>query len=133
MDKRKLKKIIVVVIISVLFLIILSVALSFHAIYTGVKNICVQAKQEYAKDCVNSLVQFITSDEHSIKEKTHAVWALGQIADKRAIPYLQEFQRTLGCEKDPKKSKLCYEIFKALKWCEQGNATSWMYKNRDSW
>ena len=92
-----------------------------------------QAKEEYNQDCMNSLVLLIKSDAHSQKVKTHAVWALGQLADKRAIPHLQEFQIDNGCKEDPKKSKLCYEILKALKWCEHGNATSWMYKNMENW
>ncbi|HEX38366.1 MAG TPA: hypothetical protein ENG70_05910 [Candidatus Cloacimonetes bacterium] len=133
MDKRKLKKIIIILSIIVVFFIIFSIVVSYHAIYTGVKRICVEAKQEYGQDCVNSLARFIKSDEHTIKKKTHAIWALGQLADARAITYLKEFQKKFDCEDDSKKSKICYEILKALKWCEQGNATSWMYKNRSSW
>lgn len=133
MNRKKLKKIIIFLSIAVVCVIILSIIVSFHAIYTGVKRICVQAKEEYAQDCITSLVLLIKSDEHTTKEKIHAIWALGQLADKRALPYLNEFRKKFDCEADPERSKLCYELLKALKWCEHGNATSWMYNKREKW
>ena len=133
MDKRKLKKIILYILVITLFFIIMSIIFSFHAIYTGVKKICVEARREFGQDCTNSLVLFIKSDDHTLKEKRHAVWALGQLAEERSIPFLKQFQETYQCSDDPKKSKMCYEIFKALKWCEHGNATNWMYKNKEKW
>ncbi len=133
MDKKRLKKFIIYFLIIIIFFVILSVFLSFHAIYTGVKNVCVEAKQEFGQDCVQSLILFIRSDGHSQKQKIHAVWALGQLADKDAIPFLEDLQKEYTCEDDPKKSKICYEIYKAIKWCTHGNATNWMYKNKEKW
>ena len=133
MDKRKLKKIILYVSVIALFFIIMSVVFSFHAIYTSVKNICVEAKEEFRQNCVQSLILFIQSSNHSEKDKTHAVWALGQLADKNALPFLGNLQQEYTCENDQAKSKICYEIYKAIRWCAHGNATSWMYKNREKW
>ena len=133
MDKRKLKKIIMYVCAIVFFFIILSFVFSFHAIYTGVKNVCVEAKQEFGKDCVQSLILYIRSADHTQKDKIHAVWALGQIADKRAIPFLEESQEKYCCKNNEKQPKICYEIHKAIKWCTHGNATNWMYKNKEKW
>ena len=133
MDKRKLKKIMLYVCAIVIFFIILSFVFSFHAIYTGVKNVCVEAKQEFGKDCVQSLILYIRSADHTQKDKIHAVWALGQIADKNALPILKDLQKEFNCENNPKRLKICYEIHKAIKWCTHGNATNWMYKNKEKW
>jgi hypothetical protein len=133
MDKRKLKKVIIYVFAILLFFMIISVVFSFHAIYTGVKNICIRAKGDFGEDCITSLVLFVRSDNYSEKDKIHAIWALGQIADSTAIQYLEEFQKKYDCADRSKKSKICYELYKALKWCTRGNVTSWMYKNREKW
>ncbi len=133
MNTKKLKTYILYVLIIAIFFIILSVIFSFHAIYTGVKNVCVEAKQEFGKDCVQSLMLYIQSEEHTGKEKIHAVWALGQLADKNAILFLENLQEEYTCENDQAKSQICFEIYKAIKWCTHGNVTSWMYKNREKW
>ncbi|MBC8383300.1 MAG: hypothetical protein H8E22_05815 [Candidatus Cloacimonetes bacterium] len=133
MDKNRLKKFITYFLIIIIFFVILSVIFSFHAIYTGVKNVCVEAKQEFGQNCVQSLILFIRSDDHTQKQKIHAVWALGQLADSTAIPYLEEFKEKYECIDPSKKSKMCYELYKAIKWCTSGNVTSWMYKNREKW
>ncbi|MDP8241629.1 MAG: hypothetical protein P9M09_01185 [Candidatus Celaenobacter antarcticus] len=133
MDKNRLKKFITYFLIITIFFVVLSVVFSFHAIYTGVKNICVEAKREFGQDCVQSLMLYIRSDDHNRKDKRHAVWALGQLADKDAISFLEDLQKEYGCQEDPKKSKICYEIYKAIKGCTCGNVTSWMYKNKENW
>ena len=133
MDKKRLKKFITYFLIIIIFFVILSVIFSFHAIYTGVKNISVEAKQEFGQDCVQSLILYIRSENHTQKEKIHAVWALGQLTDKRAIPFLEELQEKYNCKNNEKQPKICYEIYKALKWCTHGNITNWMYKNNEKW
>ena len=133
MDKNRFKKFITYILIITIFFVILSVIFSFHVIYTGVKNVCVDAKQEFGQNCVQSLILYIRSDDHSQNEKIHAVWALGQLADKDALPFLEDLEKEYTCEDAQKKSKICYEIHKAVKWCTHGNATSWMYRNRDKW
>lgn len=117
------------VVLLTVFLLIVFIA-SFISIYNGVKNNCLKAKKSYNQDCINSLVKTIQSDKVSFREKNSAVWALGQLADKKALPFLYELDKTTSeqdrCSHD---KYLCkYEIKKAIKWCEKGNVTSWMYK-----
>lgn len=123
---------------SLLFIVVLIVAAvagSFISLFVSVKRICVEARTEYGKDCIASLCAYISTDTHSFKERNEAIWALGQIADGRALPLLTELNRTaLFHEKCNGNSFLCkYEIEKAIKWCTKGNITSWMYKGRDNW
>ena len=110
MDKNRLKKFITYFLIIIIFFVILSVIFSFHAIYTGVKNVCVEAKQEFGQNCVQSLILYIRSDDHTQKEKIHAVWALGQLADKGAIPSLEDLQEKYSCKNNEKQPKIYYEI-----------------------
>ncbi|HKZ34256.1 MAG TPA: hypothetical protein VJ179_00090 [Patescibacteria group bacterium] len=124
-------------IVSLLGLFIISVIFlySLYLIRKDVKTACLKAKTAYQKDCVESLIQVIQSGESSYREKNTAVWALGQIADKKALPFLSILEASL-----PKQERctydefICtYEVQKAIKWCTQGNVTSWMYRNRESW
>lgn len=117
-----------IIILFVSFLLIVFIV-SYIAIYNHVKNTCFNAKKIYGQDCVTSLIKIIQSDKASLREKNSAVWALGQLADTRALPFLYELNKTTPkqdrCGYD---SYLCkYEVEKAVKWCENGNATSWMY------
>lgn len=108
---------------------------SFYVIYKGVKVACVKAKTEYQEECVDSLIKVVKAGDKTFRDKNHAVWALGQLADKKALPFLYELGDFL-----PKQERcsyddfLCkYEVEKAIKWCERGNVTSWMYRNRENW
>jgi len=110
--------------------------MSFSRLHSTVKSVCLAAKNEYKKDCVSSLIETVQSEKHSFKERNDAVWALGQIADPQALPFLTELnrslpERNLGYESGLSKP----EVEKAIKWCgkEKTNITSWMYRNRENW
>jgi hypothetical protein len=76
------------------------------------------------------MINILDSEQSSIKEKNNAVYVLGQLADKKALPKLQSLYSGVPQNKEPLDTVLSqYEIEKAIKWCENGNATSWMYKN----
>ena len=108
---------------------------SFLVIYSGVKINCLKAQNEYKDDCVDSLMRLVKAENKTFREKNSAVWALGQLADKKALPLLYELEKSLPeqgrCGYD---RYLCkYEVRKAIKWCEGGNITNWMYKGRQGW
>jgi hypothetical protein len=130
----KLKKILLISALSVVALALIFFLYTFGVIYREVKATCLQAQKEYQEDCVNSLIKLVQSEEKTFRERNTAIWALGQLADKQALPVLQ----TLYTGKIPPKESLSralsqYELKKAIQWCEKGNATSWMYRNRGSW
>lgn len=57
--------------------------------------------------------------------------ALGQLADPQALPFLELLNAELKGDPVPfdRSSGLSkYELEKAVKWCNKGNLTSWMYK-----
>jgi len=120
---------------SGLLILLTLFSLGFSKIHAGVKSACIQAKQKHDGDCVESLIAFIKSETSTLREKNRAIWALGQLADKKALPFLEEMNESIPpktpCNHD---EQICqYEIEKAIKWCRQGNLTSWMYKNRENW
>ena len=101
----------------------------FRQLRTPVKERCARAQLEFGGDCVEALAALAESDSHSYIERNRAVWALGQLADERALPALLSLQSGVPCERPCRRDKhLCqYEVEKAIKWCRQGTLFSrWM-------
>jgi len=101
----------------------------FWQLQIPVKERCSDAQEEFSGDCVETLVGVIQSDHHSYLEKNRAIWALGQLADERALPALRGLQSGVPCQRPCRREfHLCqYEIEKAIKWCEKGTLFShWM-------
>jgi len=125
----KLKKILLISALSIVALAFFFFSYTLRVIYQDVKATCLKAQREYEEDCVNSLIKLVQSDKKTFRERNTAIWALGQLADKRALPAL----KSLYTGKIPPKESFSqtlsqYELKKAIQWCEKGNATSWMYR-----
>lgn len=95
------------------------------SIRSSVKEISVQAVQEYPGDRIEALMAYVESTSHSLRQRNRAVWALGQIGDSRALPTLEKFRTGKPCDHS---SQLCQrEIGKAIEGCEGSfNATAWL-------
>lgn len=63
----------------------------FWIIYSPVREVSTAAQIQFGGDRLEALLRYIESDEHSLKEKNHTVWAIGQFGDERAIPILKKF------------------------------------------
>ena len=101
----------------------------FWQLQIPVKTRCAEAQEEFGGDCVEALISVVRSDHHSFLEKNRAIWALGQLADDRALPALREFQGGEPCQRPCRRDlHICqYEIEKAIKWCQKGTLFSrWM-------
>ncbi len=121
------------IIICVLSALILGMA-GMLQIYGGVKDSCLKAQDKYHENCTDSLMLFVQSEEESFTDRNTAIWALGQLADRKALPVLKSMYTGNIPNKEPYDKGISqYELKKAIKWCETGNATSWMYKNRNVW
>ena len=67
-------------------------------------------------DDVASLIAYVNSSEHTLKEKNHVVWALGQIGDTRAAAALRPYYTGEKCNHA---DELCQkELRKALDQCQ---------------
>ena len=94
-----------------LLLIIISFWIGF-----SVKKECQKAQQEFSGDCVEALSVLVDDEKKSFKERNSAVWALGQLGDRRALAVLNKYYTGEPCQHD---KFLCqYELKKAIKLAE---------------
>ncbi len=95
------------------------------SIRSSVKQISAQATHEYAGDRIEALMAYVDSENHSLRQRNHAVWALGQIGGRCALPVLEKFHTGGPCDHD---SRLCQgEVQRAIEACKGAfNATAWL-------
>ena len=95
------------------------------SIRSSVKEISATAVRELPGDRIEALMGYVDSESYSLKQRNHAVWALGQIGDERALATLEKFYTGGPCDHD---SHLCQgELQKAIKQCKGSfNATAWL-------
>lgn len=121
--RPKMLKTLFTIIVVVFFLFIFSMI----SIRSSVKIACFEAINIFEGDCVEALIQITQSDNHDYEQRNHAIWALGQLADDRALPFLEELLKE-STEDGCYSGGICrIEVEKAIKWCSEGNITSWMY------
>jgi hypothetical protein len=106
----------------------------FGVIYKETRAVCLGAKLRYEVSCQESLMEMINDPDVSFRDRNRAVWALGQMAEESSLSFLESLQKREGLVGGELNKGLSrYEVDKAIKWCKEGNVTSWMYKNRNKW
>lgn len=95
------------------------------SIRSSVKEMSAVATKEYPGDRTEALMRYLDSENHSLRERNRAVWALGQIGDGRALPVLEKSYTGRPCDHE---NRLCQrELQKAIKACKSAfNATAWL-------
>jgi len=73
------------------------VLLSF-GIERGVQRICMATSQKHPGDRMDALLACVESKESSYHEKCRALWALGQLGDRRVLPSLREHLTGKPCD-----------------------------------
>lgn len=111
------------------FAILYAIACLF--IFTSVKVICTKAEREFQQDHVTSLMAVVNSDKSTYKDKNDAIWALGQIGAKQALPLLEGMYTGIKDERCNLDENICqYELEKAIRFINSKFlVTRWMYKN----
>lgn len=109
---------------GVLSVLVLFVGISF-GIRSAVKEMSAEAMKEYPGDRVEALITYVNSENHSLKKRNRAVWALGQIGDKRALSVMESFYTGVECDHE---KQLCQrELKHAISGCKGGlNLTAWL-------
>jgi hypothetical protein len=97
------------------FLVISFLAVCF-IIGHGVNSISEKALRDHPGDKVAALMALVESEQHTYHDKNHAVWALGQLGDRRALPLLRKYYT--GGESGDDTSLSQYELKKAIELCE---------------
>jgi hypothetical protein len=111
--------------LSCLVFLLIAFVMICYSIRSGVKEISAEATQLYPGDRIEALITYANSEDHSLRQRNRAVWALGQIGDERALPLLIAFYTGGPCDHG---HYLCqHELQKAIKLCEGSfNATAWL-------
>ena len=101
---------------------VVAIILFSLSIELGVKKTCAMATREYPGDNVEALIKFVESDEKGYNARrysanNHAFWALGQLGDKRALPFLKNLLTDKPCDHE---TNLCQgEIQEAIQKLER--------------
>jgi hypothetical protein len=78
-----------------------------------------KAMAQFGGDRAEALIAQVDCETCSLDDRNHAVWTLGQLADKRALPVLYKYYTGKRCNH---MREICqYELSKAIKWTE-GNS-----------
>jgi HEAT repeat protein len=84
-------------------------------IRSGVEEASVTATTAHPGDEVTALMAYVRSDAHTFRDRNRAVWALGRIADPRALPLLEHYYDGGPCDHA---RRLCqHELRKAIARC----------------
>jgi len=111
--------------IFLLFFFIGSVWIGYEA-----KNLCQNARWQYGGDCVEALIAQLNDENQGFRARNHAIWALGQLGDNRALPVLQKYYTGNIPDREPLDKTISqYELKKAVNLASGGtNITAWMWR-----
>ena len=112
-----LKGILIVLLTCVVVIILFSLWVELH-----LKKMCEMATKKYPGDKVEALMMSVETEEygydaHRYKTNNHVFWALGQLGDKRALPFLRKLSTGEPCDHE---TNLCQgEIQEAIQKLER--------------
>lgn len=117
------------IILAAVIIGVLIAASGFFSLFYTVRKTCNSAREKHRGKCQMALVAVLEDEKSTPKEKNDAIWALGQMADSESLPALQKIYVGKVSEgREPLDEVVSqYEIEKAIRWCKNGNVTSWMY------
>ena len=104
-----MKKKIKLIIGSSFAILILLLLIVTYVVENQVQETCKKAVSVYPVDKIQALINVSKNESSCTKDKSMALWALGQLGDKKALPYLVE---NFGGKKE---TNVCvYEAQKAI-------------------
>jgi hypothetical protein len=96
-----------------------------------VKTRCQEAKKDYSGTCVEALSQLLDDEDQAFRNRNSAIWALGQLGDKQALPILEKYYTGDIPDREPWNEVVSqYELKKAIKLLNDGKnitAIFWRY------
>ncbi len=106
-------------------------ALGCRMIYSSVKKYADEARAIYGGETVPALIALLEDESAPFEKRNSAIWALGQIGDKRALPVLKKYD-TDEQQKPPYDSTkyiVQYSVEKAIRQLNEISVTRWMYRS----
>ena len=101
-----------------------------HLIFSGVQKITRETQANYEGEPVIALIALVEDEQATFEKRNSAIWALGQVGDKRALPVLEKLD-TAEIQHPPYDSTayiVQYSVEKALKQIHGFTVTRWMYR-----
>jgi hypothetical protein len=117
--RHLLKGILIVSVVCVVGILVFSLYIEL-----SVKRMCETATRAYPGDKVEALAKFVRSDEYGYDARRYrannrAIWALGQLGDQRALPFLRNLVTGQPCDHE---TNLCQgEIQEAIQKLESNS------------
>lgn len=96
-----------------------------------VKQRCEIAQDKYNGDCVEALTAYLEDENNSYQSRNSAIWALGQLGDKKALPVLENLYTGNIPDREPINETISqYELKKAINLTSGGfNITTLVREN----
>ncbi len=96
--------------IFLLFACIISVWINHES-----SRLCLTAQWQYGGDCTEALTSQLHDEAQGFRNRNHAIWALGRLADGRAIPALEQYYTGVIPDREPLDTTISqYELKKAI-------------------
>jgi hypothetical protein len=134
MAKKKKKngqKILTYIFLGIVLLFLITFFVSGLEIGREVKNQCKFAQKMYQESCPDSLILLLNDKENSYRSRNSAVWALGQLGTKQALPILRSYYTGELDSKEPLDSAISqHELRKAIGLTKGGfNITAFIWRH----
>ena len=113
---------------AILFITLLAlICVAELMIGSGVRRFSQIAQERFPGDRVQALAAVVECESCELSDRNHAVWALGQLADPRALPVLEKYYTGEKCDH---LHKICqYELKKALRLARSGyNSEAYLWR-----
>jgi hypothetical protein len=115
--------------ISVVLFVALFVMFSMASLMIGlgVRGFSSAAERQFPGDRAGALISMVGCESCSLRDRNHAVWALGQLAEARALDVLEKYYTGKPCDHE---HFICqYELEKALALVRSGrNPSSFLWR-----
>ena len=120
-----------IIILSITCFFFSLLVISALIIGRAVKNKCHEAIKLNSGDCVSALIKVLNDDSNSFRERNSAVWAMGQLGDRKALSYLRQYYSgNIPKRESLDKGLSQYELKKAINLASGGiNITSIFWRN----
>lgn len=83
---------------------------------SDVRRYCKTAKKYYEGNCVSVLTELVNDSSMPYRDRNHAIWALGQLGNSKALPFIIKHYTGNIPEKESIDVGLSqYEMLKAIK------------------
>lgn len=85
----------------------------------GARRFIQIAQDRFPGDRITALISMVECESCNMNDRNHAVWTLGQLTDRRALPVLENYYTGDKCDHT---NRICqYELEKALKLIRNGH------------